>query len=209
MSTDHGHGHGEEGASAESVGVGYEVSDWQWRPVLALTIASLASLGLAFVVIVGLIFVTGGSLGDQSHTLLPTEEVVLPPGPRLEQNPETEGLRIVTEAQTRLETVGWVDETRTAAHIPINRAKELLLERGINAFEGSAVGGAPAATPAPPAEPIIFDAALAAQGEQIFTNLGCVSCHRGDNAGIGPSLNGLYGRERPLADGSSALVDEE
>ncbi len=50
-----------------------------------------------------------------------------------------------------------------------------------------------------------FDAALAAQGDQVFANLGCASCH---NSGVGPALQGLYNSERPLADGSTITADE-
>jgi mono/diheme cytochrome c family protein len=213
MSTNHGHGHGhgEEGVSEESVKLGFEPTDWQFRPVWVLTIATLAILAFTYIAMGGLIFVTGGSVADASNTIAPTGETRLPPEPRLEQNPTRDGTRIETEALERLETYGWADDAQTAAHIPIDRAMEILLERGVaNAFAGE--GGA-AAAPAPaerPADapPIEFDAALAAQGEQIFTNLGCANCHRGDGAGIGPSLEGRYGRERPLADGSTVLVDE-
>jgi mono/diheme cytochrome c family protein len=208
-SANHGHGHGEEGASAESVKVGFEVADWQFRPVWILTIASLSSVVLAFIVMGVLIFVTGGTLGDQSHTLLPTGEARLPPAPRLEQNPNLDGPRIVAEATARLESVGWADDGQTVAHIPIDRAMELLLAKGIRPFEeGATTGEAPAPTAPANSEPVVFDAALAAQGEQIFTNLGCVGCHRGDGAGIGPSLEGLVGRERPLEGGGSVTADE-
>lgn len=210
----HGHGHGGEGASAESVAKGFEVSDWQSRPVVVLTIATFAIMFLAFAVMAALVFVTGGELGDTSHTLTATgeAEAQLPPEPRLEQNPNVDGERIITEAAERLESVGWADQGAGTAHIPIERAKELLVERGVNAFEGGqAAGGGQATTPteAPAAVgPIEFDAALAAQGEQLFANVGCAGCHRGDGAGIGPGLDGLYNRERALADGSTVVADE-
>ncbi len=68
---------------------------------------------------------------------------------------------------------------------------------------GASATGSEAAGAAVPA----FDQALAAQGERVFTNLGCVGCHRSDGAGIGPSLNGLYNTEQRLADGSSVIAD--
>ncbi len=64
---------------------------------------------------------------------------------------------------------------------------------------GGATGGG--ATPS-------FDAALAAQGKQVFTNLGCAGCHRSDGAGIGPALEKLYNSEVRLADGSVVTADE-
>ncbi|NJN16355.1 MAG: cytochrome c oxidase subunit II [Oscillochloris sp.] len=64
--------------------------------------------------------------------------------------------------------------------------------------EGPATGGDTGA----------INADLAAEGEQIFANLGCASCHRDDGAGIGPGLVGLFGESRPLADGGSVVADE-
>lgn len=211
----HGHGHGGEGASPESVAVGFELSDWQARPVVILTAAVFAILALAFIAMAGLVFVTGGQVGDTGHTLSPTGEAQsqLPPEPRLEQNPNVDGERIVAAAVAQLEGYGWVDQGQGTARIPIERAKELLLERGVSsAFVGGQAGGAPPAEPAPTREPaagpVEFNAELAAQGEQIFTNLGCVACHRSDGAGIGPSLVGRYNSEERFADGSTALADE-
>lgn len=210
----HGHGHGGEGASAESVAKGYEVSDWQARPVVVLTAVTFAILALAFIVMAGLLFVSGGSVGDTSHELTAEDEVnaQLPPEPRLEQNPNADSERMIAEAVARLESAGWADQAAGTAHIPLERAKELLLERGVNPFEGVQTGtGAEQPAPEQPAaggSPVEFDAALATQGEQLFANIGCAGCHRGDGAGIGPSFQGLYNNERPLADGSTVTADE-
>lgn len=54
-----------------------------------------------------------------------------PPNPRLQSDPfaELDQLRAVQEA--RLNSYGWVDETTGLAHIPIDRAMDLLLEKGL------------------------------------------------------------------------------
>ena len=49
---------------------------------------------------------------------------------------------------------------------------------------------------------------MAAQGERLFTQLGCSTCHVSDATGRGPSLAGLYGKQEKLRDGSSRLVDD-
>ena len=48
-----------------------------------------------------------------------------------------------------------------------------------------------------------------AAGEKLFHELGCISCHRPDGKGIGPSLAGVFGR--PVTDPSCGVltVDEE
>jgi cytochrome c oxidase subunit 2 len=45
-------------------------------------------------------------------------------------------------------------------------------------------------------------------GEALFNQLNCATCHRPDNAGRGPVLNGLYGRPVTLSSGESVVADE-
>jgi cytochrome c oxidase subunit 2 len=53
-------------------------------------------------------------------------------------------------------------------------------------------------------------AEIVALGEGYFSQFSCVACHSvTGGTGMGPALNGIYGTERPLADGSTVLVDEE
>ncbi len=208
--TSHDHHHGEEHASPASIASGFELNDWQWRPVLLMTIAVLAMLALGYVVVAILVAATGGTVGDTSHTLLPTSEARVPPEPRLEQNPTIDGTRLVAEARVQIESYGWVDQRAGTAHIPIDRAKQLLLQRGISPFTGEQAAPAASQPTAAPSDEVAisFDAALAAQGEQIFVSLGCIGCHRLDAPGIGPSLVGVYGSEQTLEGGGTALADE-
>jgi cytochrome c oxidase subunit 2 len=49
---------------------------------------------------------------------------------------------------------------------------------------------------------------MAQSGEQLFTHLGCASCHA-EGAGVnGPSLAGIYGTSVKLSNGESRTVDE-
>jgi cytochrome c oxidase subunit II len=49
---------------------------------------------------------------------------------------------------------------------------------------------------------------LAAAGEKLFTDLACVTCHRGDTEARGPRLEGLFGRPVSLANGERVVADE-
>lgn len=51
-------------------------------------------------------------------------------------------------------------------------------------------------------------ATLPEAGGQLFTQLGCVTCHRGDSGGRGPDLAGVFGTTVALADGQSVVADE-
>lgn len=47
-----------------------------------------------------------------------------------------------------------------------------------------------------------------AWGEQLFTELNCVTCHRPDSAGRGPVLTGIFGRPVRLAGGGNVVADD-
>jgi len=49
---------------------------------------------------------------------------------------------------------------------------------------------------------------LSANGQQLFQQLGCVTCHRFDTQGRGPNLNGVFGKQVLLEDGRTIVADE-
>lgn len=49
---------------------------------------------------------------------------------------------------------------------------------------------------------------LSATGEKIFSELGCITCHRMDGTGRGPNLQGVFGKPVALADGRTVTADE-
>jgi hypothetical protein len=128
----HAHVHS-EGPSAESLALNHEVSDARSQPIIWGVVIVAGVLILSFVLMAGFLAITAGSITDTSNALLDNEvtQLQLPPAPRLEQNPRIEGDRIIAEATERLESYGWVNERAGRAHIPIERAMELLLEHGL------------------------------------------------------------------------------
>ena len=48
----------------------------------------------------------------------------------------------------------------------------------------------------------------AKNGERLFTEHACVTCHKQDSTGRGPTLYGLYGSKVTLADGRTVSADE-
>jgi len=66
-------------------------------------------------------------------------------------------------------------------------------------------------------EPVAFQAwlnggentgSLASNGQQLFQQLGCATCHRFDTQGRGPNLAGLFGKPVLLDDGRTVTADE-
>lgn len=49
----------------------------------------------------------------------------------------------------------------------------------------------------------------AAAGQRLFSNLGCVTCHRSDSLAKAPYLGGLYGSQVRLQNGQTVTADEE
>jgi hypothetical protein len=54
----------------------------------------------------------------------------LPPLPRLQAEPVQDLTQLRAQQDDALNAYGWVDRTNGVVHIPINRAMDLLLERG-------------------------------------------------------------------------------
>jgi HAMP domain-containing protein len=124
----------QEGASPESIASGFELGDWKWRPVIILVAATFITLLVAYLAMAALVAISRSGLADSSHELTTQDPALLPPGPLIEQNPNAEGDRMLATAHEQLESYGWVDRRARLTHIPIDRAKELLLEQGVNPF---------------------------------------------------------------------------
>lgn len=67
---------------------------------------------------------SGASLSDVEQTKL------LPPPPRLEADPEGDARTINAEADAKLNSYGWIDKDKGIAHIPIDQAMKMLIQRG-------------------------------------------------------------------------------
>lgn len=48
----------------------------------------------------------------------------------------------------------------------------------------------------------------AQRGEELFTSLACITCHRDDTAGRGPTLAGIFGKRILLSTGASLTADD-
>lgn len=53
------------------------------------------------------------------------------------------------------------------------------------------------------------EGSLASQGEKLFASYACNTCHMDTATGRGPVLAGLYGKSRPLSDGSVVVADDQ
>lgn len=106
------------------------------RVLARLTVGLLALVGVAMVLMwyfASALFI-GEKAQDPPPPLMVEARVQhLPPGPRLQSHPFADLDHLRAEEKARLGSYGWVDEAHGVAHIPIERAKDLLVAQGLPA----------------------------------------------------------------------------
>lgn len=186
---------------------GHEESDMSLRAIAAFAIGLALAIALVFAVVWGLLSLfSGGQLPPARQPAAPTAASPLatdqvPPEPRLQVAPPSEQATLEARQETLLNSYGLPQGTSEAARIPLDRAQELLLTRGLPT---------PAPTPSPTATGAATTEATAgdaAAGQQLFQELGCSECHLQDGSGQGPSLVGVFGSQVTLQDGQTVTAD--
>lgn len=114
--------------------IGYHFGIW-------LTVAVFLSLGIVY----GTFWLFEGQkaasdVAVQQFPLAAGQEKE-PPMPRLQTQPFKEVYLLKTGQGERLESYGWTDKANGIVHIPIERAMELTLERGLPTRAGGGTGG--------------------------------------------------------------------
>ena len=123
------------GVDAEDLAAGHETSDANVRAIVAVGIGLVALLGIVLVALTAL----EASYTQRPLSLtappglepLPTPQ--LPPEPRLETEPGQQLSQYRAQQEQRLSSYGWVDRPNGIVHIPIDRAIEVLAQRGLPA----------------------------------------------------------------------------
>ena len=121
---------------------GHETRDVFVRPIALI---SLAAASAALMFIVAMWFFIDFSAARQARESPPANPLAAnfarkePPEPRLQTHPvfDLESLR--RHESELLQSYGWVDKSAGVVRIPIERAKQLVVQRGV----GAAAGGRP------------------------------------------------------------------
>ncbi len=100
--------------------------------------ALAAGVGLFGIIAVALLMSWGAYSASRSLSSSPaskpltfTRPDVLPPPPRLQQDPHADLVRLRAAEDSILTTYGWVDRDSGLVRIPIARAMEMLVEKGL------------------------------------------------------------------------------
>ena len=128
--------HGPDLSQLRNPGVDYERSDASVRGVVwFLAMLTLAGI-LIHLVLAGMYKYFAGP-GVSLYLHQPAGEVYgkppQPPEPRLQADPVADNNDMRENQDERLNTYGWVDQAAGVTHIPIDRAMDLVAQRGIPA----------------------------------------------------------------------------
>jgi hypothetical protein len=115
----------------QSLKLGYEVRDVNTRLVL-WSVGGLAVLVVIAFVVIGLLY-NFLEISQPVRRIPPLLEEAqgLPPGALLQRNPAQDMTQMQREDETILNSYGWVDREAGVVRLPIERAMELTLERGL------------------------------------------------------------------------------
>jgi hypothetical protein len=121
---------------------GYEKSDLRPKPIVVFGVILTLVTILAFVATYGMIRFLGWWEGPRLETpASPLATRTVPPEPRLQVDAPKELRVLQASEEGTLASYGWVSREAGIARIPIQRAMQLVLERGLPGTR----------TPAPPA----------------------------------------------------------
>ncbi len=117
-----------------AIALGHEPRDLPARGILVFGIAFLAVMGLVLgiatatdILLIGHLPAVPFPPTDLQNAPIPT----LPPEPRLEAEPGLLLQQLRSQEDKALHTYGWVDEKAGIVRMPIDRAMDILAERGL------------------------------------------------------------------------------
>jgi hypothetical protein len=147
------HEYTEDGPLPPSTAVGHETTDAEAGPVLKF----LLVLGIVTIVTAGLVVLFYNYLERREanektarYPLAAGRTRPLPPQPRLQTYPFDDIKELRRSELPLLDQYAWVDKNRGVVRIPIERAMELIAERGLP-YRAAPAGEVKSAGPAAPA----------------------------------------------------------
>ncbi len=119
----------------ESMKQGHEVRDLSVRGILWFGVGLLA-MGACALIVSTAVLVVSSKQGGISYQYPPANlnnapAPTLPPEPRREAVPGEQLQQLRSHEDQLLNTYGWIDQKAGTVHIPIDRAMDLLLQRGL------------------------------------------------------------------------------
>ena len=118
-------------SSDSSIVPKYETSDAEPRFVASFGFGLIAMIAAAILIVGGYFSFFNAQAKKRNAPISAIRLSQVPPRPRLQSDPKRELLQLRQTEEKRLNGTGWVDRKKRIAHIPIQRAIDLLAEKGI------------------------------------------------------------------------------
>lgn len=112
-------------------GPGYERRDVNLRAIIWLALAVTATVALTFVGLRGLINSFESVAKDADPQLSPLAPDQTPPLPRLQSTPNLDYVEYRAQQEAQLDTYDWIDKEQGVVRLPISRAIDKALEKGL------------------------------------------------------------------------------
>jgi hypothetical protein len=113
----------------------YETSDVNLRPIVTTVVVLAAITVVSYIVVYGLyVYWQSSDAETRTQNVLPIAEGFEQPrtGPLLVEGEESPDLaRMKAESAKRVDSYGWVDPNAGVAHIPVERAMDIVAEKGL------------------------------------------------------------------------------
>jgi hypothetical protein len=113
--------------------IGHQASEINLRVVTWAAIGLMVSVIAVFVTVGGLFSIFTHQNASKSAPLGIATSGRLPPAPRLQTNPASDLQQLLQADNAKLDSYGWVDRSAGVIRIPIERAMDLVAERGLPA----------------------------------------------------------------------------
>jgi hypothetical protein len=123
----------EHGAPPAGQGERYERRDANVPALLKIALGLFVTIAVAMISMDGMFhyFAKSQQLGPPASPFESEDVRVLPPQPRLQVQPKLE-LKAYCQSQAKeLNSYGWVDQHNGVVHVPVDRAMDLILSRGL------------------------------------------------------------------------------
>lgn len=111
-------------------GPGYETRDVDPKVIIWLVGSIVVVVGASMIGLRLLVDTHSASAARQEPPLVSTVDQT-PPSPRLQTTPVRDYQTFVAEQDARLHSYGWVDRQQGIVHIPIERAMDRAVEKGL------------------------------------------------------------------------------
>ncbi|MBI5431511.1 MAG: hypothetical protein HZA52_01640 [Planctomycetes bacterium] len=116
---------------AAAVAAGYEKEDPKVKPILIFTILLVLANVATFYAMIWTNNAFTAAEASKDVVAHPLAVVAEPPAPRLQAVPSAEWNAFKTEQQTAIGVYRWLDRTNGVVQIPVERALEIVSERGL------------------------------------------------------------------------------